>query len=157
MALCCLLVETVQGFHDGRNPDGGPPNVTRCTYPEGRCVLSPSTAAAFRSFLSQRPHLKGDFNKKKAGDFSQNVRNALLHYAETRRGWLIRRNKPDGKHGILGREANAFVVYRTKFYEALYEEFKNYLRHLANPSETELRKHFLTRMDYIAKTAPKAE
>jgi hypothetical protein len=158
MALCCLLAETLQVFYEGRTADTAQTASDRCKYPDEGCVLSPSTARSLKDFLTKSPYFQGDFPTKKiAGDFSVNVRNALLHDAETREGWLIRRLHPTEQNKIVGQHNSAHVVYRTAFYRALRKEFDDYLGRLADASHDELRRNFLRKMDFIANTAPQAE
>lgn len=157
MALCCLLAETLQGFYEGRIPGTAQTPSVRCEYPDGKCVLSPSTARSFKDFLTKSPYFNEDFNNKTAGDFSVNVRNALLHDAETRKGWLIRRLHPTEPDRIVTKDGSALVIYRTAFYQALRKEFEDYLGRLADSSQDQLRGSFLRKMDFIAETAPQAE
>src|SRR5258708_28254473 len=78
MSLCCLLAETLQSFYEG-GMQRSLPDVA-CTHPTGRCAKEPSTARALKDFLRNSPHFRGDFrNSEIRGDFSQDVRNALLH------------------------------------------------------------------------------
>jgi len=87
MALCCLIVETLQSFYRGGRAEQQDSFPRACTYPVGNCIAQPSTARAFKDFLKDSPRFKDDFkNSEIRGDFSQNVRNAILHEAETRGG-----------------------------------------------------------------------
>jgi hypothetical protein len=147
IALCCLLVETLQSFYEGgpaqgpRLPDGA------CPYPSG-CAKEPSTARPFKEFLKRSPHFNSDFhNSEIRGDFSQHVRNALLHEAETRQGWLIRKSVPRGR--IVEGKRGKYVLNRTAFYNALRAEFSDYIALLDDPSKQTERKHFLTKMDSL--------
>jgi hypothetical protein len=155
-ALCCLLVETLQSFWvGGRSDPQGNPTET-CTFPNGKCAKEPSTARAFKDFLSRSRHFSPDFpNSKVRGDFAVNVRNALLHEAETRGGWLIRRTDPP-KH-IVEKRDGTYILNRTRLYVALCKEFVDYLALLRDPSNAERRQHFLKKMDSICQTEPGIE
>lgn len=156
MALCCLLVETLQSFYEGgRNTNAGVV-AEPCTYPTGRCAKEPSTARAFKDFLKGSPHFKGDFRTSQiCGDFANDVRNALLHEAETRGGWLITRMVPPDQ--ILVIYHHGYKLNRTNFYRALRKEFDDYVVKLRDTSQEVLRKNFLRKMDSICDTEPGIE
>jgi hypothetical protein len=156
MALCCLLVETLQSFYEGGRNRGTGVAPEQCTYPTGRCAKEPSTTRAFKDFLKKSPYFKGDFrNSEICGDFATNVRNALLHEAETRGGWLITRTVPAQQ--ILLHSKDGYMLNRTNFYQALHKEFDNYLAELHDASQDWRRKNFLKKMDSICDTEPGIE
>ena len=117
MALCCLSVETLQSFYEGgRNREPGV-DCEQCAYPTGRCAKEPSTARAFKDFLKRLPYFSGDFRTSQVcGDFANDVRNALLHEAETRGGWLIARALPPDH--ILINYNEGYQLNRTNFCQA---------------------------------------
>jgi hypothetical protein len=72
MALCCLVIETMQGFREGP---------------------SPNTTEQFIKFL-RRPAFGEAFTEEKiATCFVKGIRHGILHEAETRR-WVIWREEP---------------------------------------------------------------
>jgi hypothetical protein len=174
MALCCILVETLQAFYEGHimtppempegpctYPDGAclkmpPPLETaeKCAFPDSPCVRTPPTARSFVHFLRDSPHFV-DFNAKARSSFSIQIRNGLLHDAETRGGWLIRESDPRGK--ILERRGQHYVLNRTKFYNALKAEFSDYLARLNQSTDGALRNNFLRKMDSICHFEPTVE
>jgi hypothetical protein len=106
--------------------------------------------------LGNSLHFCKDFpNSEIRGDFAVNVRNALLHEAETREGWVVRACEPPDR--ILGGKKGAYVLNRTNFHKALRDEFKDYLDRLRNPSNDNLRPNFLEKMDSICDTEPEIE
>lgn len=143
MALCCLLVETLQGFQESVAPSGlaGP-----CTYPTGSCIKpSPDTTGQFIKFL-RRPSFCGAFAEDKtAKSFVRGVRNGILHEAETRK-WVIWRDLP---HQIVTPLEDGYVLNRTMFYEAVKQEFESYLKNLRDPAKRNLRQRFKQKMDDI--------
>jgi hypothetical protein len=171
MALCCILIETLQAFYEGHimtppnvpdhqctYPDGiclkAPQlieSVERCTFPDNSCVKTPPTARSFVQFLRASPHF-GDFNARARSSFSIQIRNGLLHDAETRGGWLIRKTDPSGK--IVERRGQHYILNRTRFYDALKAEFLDYLARLNDSSEKVLRDNFLKKMDNICQFEP---
>jgi hypothetical protein len=147
MALCCLLIETLQSFREAPIPTPSPSG--QCTFPRGPCIRPyPSTTNRFKKFL-QLPVFKGAFkNDNVATSFVGGVRNGILHEAETRR-WVIWRNQPVNK--LVDPYGRGFALNRTAFYQALKEEFKKYLQDLRNPNNEALRKRFVEKISDIAK------
>lgn len=124
MALCCLLVETLDSFRGTQR----------------------GTKKAFERFL-QRPAFRGAFSDSGvAADFAHGIRDGIVHDAETR-GWLIMRAGPAGH---IVKDSVPRILYRTAFYRALKTEFEDYLRELRNKENTELRRAFIKKMDEIA-------
>ena len=123
LAIDCLLIETLQTFICG----------------EG------STGKMFVDFLTKRPSFSKHFKEKKlAGRFYEDVRNGILHQAETRSGWLIWSIGP-----LLDPQDTAIRINRTKFHEALKAEFDSYLKDLKDTKQDELRQKFRQKMDCV--------
>ncbi len=125
MALCCLLIDTLQGFRE--SPTG--------------------TNQQFIKFLA-RPAFGGAFKEEVAKKFVKGIRHGILHEAETRK-WVIWREEPEGK--IVAQEEDGYALNRTLFYTALKAEFESYLRDLRDPSQKELRQWFKKRMDDLSR------
>lgn len=146
VALCCLLIETLQGFLE--EASAAAPSVETCTFPHGPCIRPTlSTNQQFKKFLRRRA-FHGAFDDKIAGRFVNGIRNGILHEAETRE-WVIWRDEPADK--IVDREQNGFALNRSLFYEAVKKEFESYLRELRDPGNQPLRKRFKKKMDDLAK------
>ncbi|MFQ5804332.1 MAG: hypothetical protein ACE5JQ_15690 [Candidatus Methylomirabilales bacterium] len=146
MALCCLLIETLQSFREAPEPQA--PVTGPCSYPQGPCIRPPSsTADLFREFL-QRPSFHGEFDGEIATRFVRGIRDGILHEAETRR-WVIWRDQPVGH--ILGSYGDGYALNRAAFYGALKSEFENYLQELREPRNQVLRKRFVKKMNDIVK------
>jgi hypothetical protein len=145
MALCCLLVETLQGFQE-KTPSARRPG--SCTYPRGPCMKpSTDTTEHFIKFL-RRPSFGGMFDEDKiAKDFVNGIRNGVLHEAETRK-WVIWREEPAQ---IVQHEEDGYALNRTLFYEAVKKEFDSYLSALRDPSNAKLRERFKKKMSHICK------
>lgn len=148
LALCCLLAETLQRFRGPvltKTPAAGP-----CLFPQEKCIRPRSLTRPIRELL-RRPSFHGAFDDDEVADsFVGDVRNGLLHEAETRR-WVIWRNEPIGM--IVGKEGDRHALNRTEFYGALKAEFAGYLSELRDPSNSSLRSHFVKQMNHIAETA----
>jgi hypothetical protein len=128
MALCCLLIETLQSFRAGGQ----------------------STADVFRIFL-RRPSFRNEFNDDKlVTSFVGGVRNGVLHEAETR-GWTIRRDGPPER--IVASDGDRFILNRTSFYLAVRDEIEKYVAELRDPINEALRHRFVDKMSDIADRA----
>ena len=142
MALCCLLVETLQRFQESpaSTASAGP-----CTYPKGPCIKpAADTTGQFIKFL-RRPAFGGAFvDDKVAKSFVRGVRNGILHEAETRK-WVIWREEPNE---IVEPLEDGYALNRTMFYEAIKKEFASYLKDLHDPS-SKLRGRFKKKMNDI--------
>lgn len=148
MALCCLLIDTLQSFREKHEGTTGE-TVVPCLYPSGPCIRpAASTTEQFKRFLSL-PAFRGEFDDDKiATQFVRGVRNGILHEAETR-GWVIWRKEPPGR--IVERHAEGYALNRTEFYRALKGEFENYLRELRDPGNARQRARFVKKMNDVAK------
>jgi hypothetical protein len=115
MALCCLLIDTLQSFRV--KPDAMEPVTGPCLYPSGPCIRpASSTTEQFKRFL-RLPAFRGEFDEDKvATQFVRGIRNGILHEAETRR-WVVWRDEPLDR--IVDREDGVYAVNRTAFYRAL--------------------------------------
>jgi len=136
LALDCLLIDTLQAFREGRTSG----NEARSTK-------------AFVDFLVECPRFASEFvSKSLAREFVESVRNGLLHDGETRQGWRVRQQSPDGK--ILAKVNDGWILFRNQFHVALEQEFNDYLDQLRAPEAGELRSRFLLRMDSICGILP---
>ncbi len=127
MAICCLLVETLQSFRE-----------------------KTGTAQAkeiFKSFLSL-PAFEGAFCNSVAELFYYGIRNGIVHEGETRR-WVIWRDEPSDK--IVVCEGDGYALNRTRFCAAVKIEFKSYLKELHDPKNEELRMRFRKKMNDVKK------
>lgn len=107
MALCCLLIDTLQSFRNTRKGQ--------------------SSTEVFKEFL-QLPSFGGQFNDDTIiRHFVRGIRDGVLHDAETR-GWVIWREEPEGR--ILEPQGDGYALNRSEFYRALKTEFAKYLEEL---------------------------
>lgn len=149
MALCCLLIDTIQGFRE-------PPAVLAdpagpCPYPAGDCIKPRATTNdQFKRFL-RRPAFGNAFlDDKVARSFVNGVRNGILHEAETRK-WVIWREEPHGE--IVAPEQDGYALNRNLFYAALKSECESYFEELRSPSNRQLRQRFRKKMKDICREA----
>jgi hypothetical protein len=147
MALCCLLIETLQGFREAL-PSEAPAGP--CTFPPGPCIKPPvGTNQQFIKFL-RRPAFGGAFNGEVAKKFTWGIRNGILHEAETRK-WVIWREEPASE--IAAQNEDGYALNRSLFYEAVKKEFESYLQELRDPAKKELRQRFKDKMDDLCREA----
>jgi len=127
MALCALLVETIQSYRDGL-PTTFPPELDRLRNMQGvppryRIPLSlringkKAFERFFRAHRRQFPGLSG-------GRFYKNIRNGLLHQGQTKARWSLSKWGPDVC------DPKGKVIYRDKFAEQLESAFEDYLTKL---------------------------
>jgi hypothetical protein len=149
MALCCLLIETLQRFREA--PERPAQVVGPCAYPAGPCIREGSfisTTELFAGFL-RLPSFKGEFEDDRvAKSFVRGVRNGILHDAETRR-WVIWRDEPEGR--IVRPLRDGYALNRSEFYKALNTELGKYLQELRNSASQERRNRFREKMDDVIK------
>jgi hypothetical protein len=125
VALDCLLIETLIGFMTGE-PSEGPDALLTNKIGSGELKFTVEQAQRFRD----------------------DVRNAVIHDAETRRGWIIRPGKPDGQ--ILTIDGENISLNRTAFHFALSRELEAWLAKLRSGDKM-LRKNMRRRMEQIIK------
>lgn len=148
VAICCLLIETIQDFKE--EVPQVEPRIAVCSYPNGVCIKPESgTNRRFKAFL-QLPAFNGAFNGALAGRFCEGIRNGILHSAETRQ-WVIWRSEPEGQ--IVAPEQDGYALNRTLFCAALKVEFGNFIGSLRRPENHNIRAHFKRRMDRLAAKA----
>ncbi len=127
MALCSLLIETLQCYRQGL------PTTSRTEWTELDRLNPPQDSIpkdqrqngcqAFQSFFDRAEH-KILFCGIGGKDFYKNVRNGLLHQAQTKGGWKIRRRRLS----LWNDEEK--IIDRDKFARALESAFDLYLDEL---------------------------
>jgi hypothetical protein len=148
IAICCLLIESIQDFREEAKPVDPPPEP--CNFPKGDCIKPESgTNQRFKDFL-QLPAFGNAFSNPIASRFCSGIRNGILHGAETRQ-WVIWRSEPVGE--IVAPEQNGYALNRTLFCAAVRAEFDSFTSKLGKPENRALRLHFKTRMDRLAEKA----
>jgi len=123
MAICCLMIETLESFCRGW------PNSNR------------QSELAFCSFFDRCP----DFEvfRGYATGFYRHVRCGILHQAETTNGWRIRRKGP--LFESLTKTINA-----TEFHNVLEQQLKNYCERLKQSDwSSEIWQNFRKKMKSI--------
>jgi hypothetical protein len=134
MAIDCLLIETLQSFRDGLTD-------TRNKSKE-----------MFRKFLTKREGFREHFDATQAERFYYDFRCGILHQAEIMGPSLL------WSVGLLkGEKADGTpYINRTKVHELLEDEIKRYPDELRDPANSELRKNFRIKMDFITRKEDQA-
>jgi len=145
MALCCLLIETLQTFREGE-PTQSPPG--NCPRPEKCAHKVSGTNKAFREFLTREGGaFRPEFSENGwASKFVNGIRNGVLHQAETRK-WVIWRENPSEK--TVEEKNGLFILDRSRFCNKLREEYKSYVNDLRDPRNKQLRWKFVQGIDGI--------
>ena len=128
LALDCMLVETLGAFLKGLKDTDRKSESTFC------------------EFLSTRPRFCNDFNEALATRFYKGFRCGILHQTETggdSRVWSV--------GPMIHTDGDKITVNRNEFHQRLKAEFLSYLDELRDPRNTELRKNFRKKMDFISR------
>lgn len=102
MANACLLIETYESFRQGWDN------------------TSSNDRRPFESFFNREERFK-DFKNEYSKDFYVNVRCAILHQGETKKGWLITRET-----GTPIFNKNVKTINATKFFKELRKSLEAY-------------------------------
>jgi hypothetical protein len=128
LAVDCLLAETIQQFKDG------------ITNGHGR------SEEMVKRFL-EGTRFQPDFDADARKAFYRDIRCGLLHQAEAKRMWLIRRKQP----ALLQKIANGrgYIVDVERFHAGLTGSLDDYLKLLTEPTKSLLRSNLWKKMDQI--------
>jgi len=128
LAIDCLLTETIQQFRDG------------VTNGHGR------SQKMVKRFL-EGTRFQPDFDAKAREAFYVDIRCGLLHQAEAKNMWLIRRRQP----ALLQRLADGqgYIVDVERFHAGLQGSLNDYLKLISEPTSSELRSNLWKKMNKI--------
>ena len=132
MAIDCLLIETLQSFRDGLTDTKN------------------KSKEMFKKFLTEREGFREHFkDPTQAEKFFYDFRCGILHQAEIMGPSLL------WSVGLLKGEKMDGTPYinRTKVHEVLKDELKRYVDELRDQANSELRKKFIIKMNFIARKA----
>ena len=130
MAICCLIIETLECFYQGLED----------TKKRG------AGKAVFKSFFERE---KNEFQgmAEKSEDFYENVRCGLLHQAETMNGWFLNKN---GK--IFEMSEGIKIINGSLFFNATKKTIENYLKLLKEkPFDDELWKFAIKKLEDVCR------
>ena len=128
LAIDSLLLETLQQFRDG---------VTNGHRKSRKMVTR---------FLEGK-RFQPDFDDDARTAYYSDIRCGLLHQAEAKRMWLIRR----GQSSLLqpSPDGQGYVIDVRRFHVAVRASMNDYLRELTKPENGELRAKLWTKMHHI--------
>ncbi len=129
LSIDSLLLETLQQFREGII-DG---------HKQSKRLVT--------AFLQGR-RFQPDFDAAARSSYFTDIRCGLLHQAEARHMWLIRRGEPR----MLGPSPNGegYIIDVRLFHHAVRKSLHDYLRELVDPEHDDLRTHLWTKMDHIS-------
>jgi len=128
LAIDSLMAETIQQFKDG---------ITDGRRQSGKLV---------KRFLAGH-RFQPDFDADAQTAFYEDIRCGLLHQAEAKRMWLIRRKQPRLLQRVSG---DGYIVDVERFHAAVESSLDDYLHLLVEPSSSSLRSKLWAKMDQIS-------
>jgi hypothetical protein len=126
LAICSLLVETIQSYRDGL------PTTDKREYLHlsnlknipSRYHLNPnkwtSGAKAFRRFFESNRNI---FLGIPSTSFYKKIRCGILHQGQTKHGWIVKQKGAS----VWGCMAHANILHRDNFVKALNQSFQKYI------------------------------
>jgi hypothetical protein len=128
LSIDSLLLETLQQFREGVIDGRGQSKRLVMAFLEG-------------------PRFQPEFDMAARDAYYVDIRCGLLHQAEAKRMWLIRR----GEHRVLSRPrgGNGYVIDVRLFHQAVRASLNDYLRQIVRPENEALRRNLWSKMDYI--------
>jgi hypothetical protein len=128
LSIDSLLLETLQQFREG------------VTNGHGKSELMVTR------FLSGK-RFQPDFHKSAREAYYTDIRCGLLHQAEAKRMWLIRRGETALLHESP--DGQGYIIDVRMFHGAVRASMNDYLRELRRPQHEELRANLWTKMNHI--------
>jgi hypothetical protein len=130
LALDCLLAETIEQFRAGATTGKG------------------KSKKYITEFLANPP-FQPYFDKEASLHFYEDIRCGLLHQAEAKGMWLVRR----GSGTMLQKtgDGRGYIIDVKRFHRAVHEALEGYFQQLVDPAEDKLRIHLWKKMDHICR------
>jgi hypothetical protein len=122
------LAETIQQFKDGVTNGHG------------------QSEKLVKRFL-EGPRFQPDFDAAARNAFYQDIRCGLLHQAEARKMWLIRRRQPALLQEVAG--GQGYIVDVARFHARVRAALNDYLKLIIQPASGPVRARLWTKMDHI--------
>ena len=128
VSIDCLLVEAIQQFIEGETD--GRKKSERC----------------FKRFLA-RPRFRSEFSSAKTRKiFYTDIRCGLLHQAQAKNQWLVRRKQATM---LQQRGTDGYIIDVERFHTAMKDSLEDYLADILKPESKALRANLWTKMDHI--------
>jgi hypothetical protein len=126
LAIDCMLAETIQQFIEGRKHS------------------IDVSGQVFRRFL-ERSEFQPHFDKNAREAFYDDIRCGLLHQAEAKKKWLIRREQTE----LLKMVGDGYIIDVERFHAALKASLETYFEELRIRESTDLRGKLWQKMGFI--------
>jgi len=125
-----LLAETIQQFRAGVKDGKG------------------KSGKYIKRFLSG-PRFQPDFDVIARERFYLDIRCGLLHQAEAKEMWLVRR----GQTAMLQKltSGDGYIIDVLRFHAAVRQSLEDYYHEIVEPSQDDLRAKLWTKMDHISR------
>ena len=130
LALDCLLAETIEQFKSGATSGNG------------------KSEKYIKRFLSG-PRFQPYFDDEAQLHFFEDIRCGLLHQAEAKEMWLVRRGSSELLQKVDG--ARGYIIDVKRFHEAVHLSLEDYLAELASPQANRLRINLWAKMNHISR------
>ena len=128
LSIDCLLAEAIQQFKNGVINGSGHSKKMVTLFLEGS-------------------RFQPDFDKNAREAFYTDVRCGLLHQAEAKEMWLIRRNQPAMLQTIM--EGQGYIIDVKRFHAAVQDSLNDYLDLIPLQSNSLLRSNLWNKMNQI--------
>ncbi len=128
LSIDCLLVEAIQQFKDG----------VKNGHSQSKQLV--------KRFL-EGTRFQPDFDMSARESFYADIRCGLLHQAEAKKMWLIRRNQPALLQKVAG--GQGYIIDVKRFHAAVRGSLNDYLNLIPEPSSSLLRTNLWAKMDHI--------
>ncbi len=128
LSIDSLLLETIQQFRDGVTNGNGLSRKLVTKFLEGK-------------------RFQPEFDKDARDAYYTDIRCGLLHQAEARRMWLIRRDQPELLKPFL--HGDGYVIDVRRFHKCVRQSFTDYLDELRRVQSVELRQNLWGKMNQI--------
>jgi hypothetical protein len=130
LSVDCLLAETIQQFRTGATNGAG------------------KSEKYIKAFLSG-PRFQHDFDDDAKTRFFEDIRCGLLHQAEAKEMWLVRRDQPTILQKV--QYGKGYILDVVRFHVALKQSLDDYFRELLNPRSETLRRNLWRKMEHIVR------
>jgi hypothetical protein len=128
LSIDCLLVETLQQFIEGETRDWS------------------DSERSFKRFLAGPRFATSFIPPQTRRRFYLDIRCGLLHQAEAKKKWLVRR-KQAGMLRLVG--PDEYIIDVELFHAAVKGSLDDYLAEILKPERADLREKLWTKMDHI--------
>ena len=128
LSIDSLLVEAIQQFKDGVTDGRGQSEEMVKRFLEGK-------------------RFQPDLDEKARKSFYTDIRCGLLHQAEAKEMWLIRRNQPALLQKVAG--GQGYIIDVKRFHAAVRGSLNDYLELIPDPSNLLLRRNLWVKMNHI--------